>query len=56
MTTENDVRGMIRTVTASIQGAVAALFPPVQAPNVRPKLATRNGYGSETSERPPRRA
>jgi hypothetical protein len=56
MTTENDVRTVIRTIAASIQRSVAALFPPTQAPNVRPKLATRNGYGSETSERPPRRA
>jgi hypothetical protein len=48
MTTENDLRKVIRTVVASIQEAVAALFPPAQAPNARPKLATRNGYGSET--------
>jgi len=48
MITENDVRRVIRTVAASIQGAVAALFPPAQAPNLRPKLATRNGYGSAT--------
>jgi hypothetical protein len=47
MTTENGVRRVIRTVAASVQRAVAALFPPAQAPNARPRLATRNGYGSE---------
>jgi hypothetical protein len=45
MTTKNN---LIRAVAGLIQGAVAALFPPAQAPNLRPKLAPRNGYGSAT--------
>jgi hypothetical protein len=45
MTMENDVRRIIRTVTASVQGALG-LGRPAEQPHARPKLEGRNGYGS----------
>jgi ribosomal protein L19E len=46
MTTENDVRRIIRTVTASVQRALGGLGRPAEQRHARPKLEGRNGYGS----------
>jgi hypothetical protein len=56
MTMENDVRRIIRTVTASIQRALGGLGRPPEQPHARPKLEGRNGYGSPAAGEPvPRR-
>ena len=57
MTMENDVRRIIRTVTASVQRALGGLGRPAEQPYARPKLEGRNGYGSrpDAGEPVPRR-
>lgn len=55
MTTESDVRRLIRTAAASVQRALAGLSRPAEQQHARPKLEGRKGYGSpDAGERPPR--
>jgi hypothetical protein len=54
MTTENDVRRIIRTVAASVRRTFAGTGRPAEQQPARPKLEGRNGYGSPSaSERRP---
>jgi hypothetical protein len=46
MTTENNIRRLIRTVAASVQRALAGLGRPAEQQHARPKLEGRKGYGS----------
>jgi hypothetical protein len=51
MSTENDVRRMIRSVAASIKRVLGNPDRPTEQ-HARPKLETRNGYGSRTTGGP----
>jgi hypothetical protein len=55
MSTENDIKRIIRTVAASVQRAFAGLGRPAEQQRGRPKLEGRNGYGSPTANDRPRR-
>ena len=56
MSIEDDVRRVIRTMTASVQRALGKLGRSADTQRARPKLESRNGYGSPSvGERPSRR-
>ena len=50
MSTDDDVRSMIRAMTASVQRAFGKLRRPTERQRATPKLESRNGYGSPSIE------